>query len=107
MEKNRGHRNKAWADKHTGFIELRNNKNERVAVAMVDREDLFRCIMKHKWRLDKETQNVVSGRGGETTTLQRFVRRSKPFLYDKACIAHLDGNPLNNKKENLHYGNLN
>lgn len=97
----RWRRNKSWIEGDCGFIELRNNRNEPICVAVVDREDLFRCVFEKKWRLCKTSGNVVSSSDG-VETLQRFVLRIPAG--DGYFVSHDDGNPLKNKKNNLSYG---
>ncbi len=96
----RWNRNKGRAEGDCGFIELRNNKNKPVAVAVVDREDLIRCLVERKWRLCKTSGNVVSGhKNKRVTTLQRFIAGESAEGF---FVCHYDGDPLINKKANLY-----
>jgi len=100
----RWHRNAGWIYNNVGHIELRNRKNERIGIAMVDREDFFKCINEIKWSLQK-TGNVV-GRSldGQVVTLRRFVLCSNEHIYYEDFVSCDDGNLLNCQKENLSIG---
>ena len=96
------HRNKAEILDGIGRIYLRNNKNESVGIALVDRGDLFRCIIERKWNLCEKTGNVRTNKGG-TTTLGKFIAGN---MSDGMGVFHKDGNPLNCQRENLCIGSF-
>ena len=70
----RWHRNKSWATGNEGYFEILDNKKNILGNVIVDREDLFRCILKNKWKFDKVTGVVVCGAGENIgKTLGRFI----------------------------------
>jgi len=96
------HRNNWWTDKDCGYIELKNNNYERVGIAIVDKDDLLRCVETRKWHLSKTNKNVISTIGdGKAITLGRFILGGKDF--DGEYVCHLDDDQLNNRKKNLCY----
>jgi hypothetical protein len=72
--------------------------------AEVDEEDLER-VAQYKWGQNKgsskHTTYARTTTGGNLIHLHRFVMGLGDYKDDKRIIDHIDGNGLNNKKENL------
>lgn len=68
--------------------------------ALVDDED-FELVSKHTWRAAIKRPNVYATTGWKETevAMHRLILGLKK--YDPRCVDHINGNGLDNRKENL------
>lgn len=81
------------------YFRIYNQKNEYVTDFVVDFEDIEK-VKYHKWRLSHN--HVVTGQPAKR--MQRDLSHivlGIPKDQDSTVVDHIDGNPLNNRKENL------
>ena len=81
-------------------IILRNQKNETVGIAIIDKEDVDKCKI-HKWylRANKYVASKTINKSGNQTTL--YLHRYIMNYNNKLEIDHINRNRLDNRKENL------
>jgi hypothetical protein len=77
------------------YIELYNKKNEPIAKAIIDREDVVK-VKERKWCINDQGY-VLSGAGKKRIKLHHLVYCKVPGI----DIDHKNGNTLDNRKVNL------
>lgn len=82
------------------FIILRNKKGKLVGKAIIDKEDLDRCIVK-KWRLWQQSVYTGNNLKSKNNRLQFFILGIDSKNQLEQTIDHINGNPLDNRKCNL------
>lgn len=84
---------------NSAFIDLYNQRNEKIYTAIIDAEDVEKVRYK-KWRtvIKRRKPYVITGHGaGNQLYLARFL-----LDYNGECeVDHIDGDTLNNRKNNL------
>lgn len=87
-------------DGDVGIFDVYNQKNTKVAEFIVDKEDVAK-VKTYRWRLSYG--RIVTGnhtKSHPTTYLTHLLLNMEKTDYTHK-IDHIDGDPLNNKKENL------
>ena len=95
----RWHRNKSCAKDNIGHIYLTNNKGKEIGIALVDKEELLRCVLTLKWHLCKKTKNVINTKNA--ISLGRYILRVDETKYSDYFVFHYNNNPLDCRKNNL------
>lgn len=86
-------------DHDTAVFSVYNQKNIKVANFLIDKEDLQK-VRYHKWRIGHN--HIVTGSGtGSIRELSHIVLDIPKEEDGETIVDYVDGNPFNNKKENL------
>lgn len=83
--------------KDYAIIKLYSRMGNFIDDVYIDKEDIS-LVMKYKWGLTKG-HVATSDKDNKTIYLHRLIMGCE--RYDGTVIDHIDGNPLNNRKENL------
>ena len=81
------------------IFDVYNQKNEKINEFIIDLEDLKK-IMYHKWRIDANGR-ITTGNCTKSNPRRELSRFILDIDDENIVVDHIDGNPLNNKKENL------
>lgn len=86
---------------NTVTFNLYNQKNVKNGEFIIDLEDIEK-VKYRKWRISSNN-HVVTGLPAKGTMrdLSHVILDFRPENFTKGVVDHIDGNPLNNKKENL------
>lgn len=91
--------NEITIDGNIAYIDLYNQRNEKIFTTIIDSEDVKR-VKDKKWRVSikRGKPYVISGHGaGNQVYLARFLLN----YYGENDVDHIDGDVLNNRKKNL------
>lgn len=86
-------------DGDTVYISVYNQKNEKIGEFFIDLED-FKKIKYKKWRQEPKGY-IVTGNNTKSNPTKRLPWILLNLKDPNKVVDHKDGNPLNNKKENL------
>jgi hypothetical protein len=89
-------RNEIVIDGDIAYIVLRNDKEQELARAIIDTEDLDKTII-YKWRLMKSKGYIVATYKNKPILLHRLIMRTPPNM----LTDHINMNKLDNRKSNL------
>jgi hypothetical protein len=86
----------------TRQIPIRDSKRNVIATVLVDDAD-YEAVARYRWQLNRRTGNArrTARSGGKATNVQMHREIVGARAGDGAVVRHLNGDTLDNRRENL------